>query len=230
MKRLMLSLLFTNCYLLFGHAQNVATDDINAIKRDTSYIYAEATMRDAVEAKSGARSLLELKIYDWLRSRHPGENADMLVTQSRESWRDLLTRRGNYNRVFAFVRKNDILPEMEESALTEEELTIEEEAPVPELTADEEEMSSVQRFSSIEPYVKGLMEKGRVKAYGKYASLPEDDPCYLFVYNRDGAVVAVLRQTEDGSHFNLRDMKYDNVRNYKNCGAIWFQLKDEQKY
>ena len=26
----------------------------------------------------------------------------------------------------------------------------------------------------------------------------------------------------------LRDMKYDNVRNYKNCGAIWFQLKDEQ--
>lgn len=43
-------------------------NDINAIKRDTSYIYAETTMKDAVEAQSGARALLELKLYDWLRS------------------------------------------------------------------------------------------------------------------------------------------------------------------
>ena len=85
-------------------------NDINAIKRDTSYIYAEATMKDAVEAKSGARAVLELKIYDWLRNSYPGKNADSLITQSKNHWYDLLTNRGNYNRVLAFVSKQVIVP------------------------------------------------------------------------------------------------------------------------
>lgn len=85
-------------------------NDINVIKRDTSYIYAEATMKDAVEAKSGARAVLELKIYDWLRNCYPEKNADSLVNQSKSHWCDLLTSRGNYNRVLAFVSKQVIIP------------------------------------------------------------------------------------------------------------------------
>ena len=99
---------------IFGQAQGIdgvdPLNDINAIKRDTSYIYAEATMKDAVEAKSGARAILELKIYDWLRNSYPGKNADSLVNQSKNRWRDLLTSRGNYNRVLAFVNKQVIVP------------------------------------------------------------------------------------------------------------------------
>lgn len=109
--------IFLCTYLLAnisGQAQGIdgvdPLNDINAIKRDTSYIYAEATMKDAVEAKSGARAILELKIYDWLRNSYPGKNADSLVNQSKNRWRDLLTSRGNYNRVLAFVSKQFIVP------------------------------------------------------------------------------------------------------------------------
>ena len=80
-------------------------NDINTIKRDTSFIYAEATRKDAIEAQSDARSILELKLYDWLHSKHPNENVELLVSQSKDGWHDLLTRRGKYNRVFVFVNK-----------------------------------------------------------------------------------------------------------------------------
>jgi hypothetical protein len=212
-------------------------NDINAIKRDTSYIYAETTMKDAVEAQSGARALLELKLYDWLRSRHPEVNSDSVVSGSKDQWFDLVARRGNYSRVFVYVDKRLLVPVAEEpepeemsEPVVDDPVSIMDDFLRLELTDDEETMSGIYRFNSIEPYIKGLKEAERLKAYGKYDSLPEDELCYLFVYNRDGDVVAVLRQTEDGSHFNLREKRDDNVRNYKNCGAIWFQLKKKQNY
>lgn len=223
-----------------GQAQGIdgvdPLNDINAIKRDTSYIYAESTMKDAIEAQSGARAVLELKLYDWLRNKHPQLNADSLVNLSKGNWLDLVTRRGQYNRVFVYVDKRLFVPvvepepEEEPDSVVDDPVSIMEDFLKLELTEDEETMAGIYRFSNIEPYIKGLKESERLKAYGKYASLPEDDSCYLFVYNRDGDVVAVLRQTEDGNHFNLREKKDDNVRNYKNCGAIWFQLKKKQNY
>ena len=195
-------------------------DDINAIKRDTSFIYAESTMKDALEAQSGARALLELKVYEWLRNNHPELNSESLVSDSKEKWFSLLTKRGNYNRVFVYVSKRDVVP------VVEEPIPVLEDVLVPELTPEEETMAvSIVRFENIEPYVKSLKADGQLKAYGKYASLPQDDPCYMFVYNREGNIEAVLRQTEDGKHFNLRTMKDDDVHNYKNCGAIWLQFK-----
>ena len=209
-----------------GQAQSIngvdSLNNINAIKRDTSYIYAEATMKDAIESQSSARAILELKLGEWLRNKYPSLNADSLVNLSKESWHDLVTRRGKYKRVFVFVSKDSVLPVVEKPE------PVKEEPPMPELTADEERMAQIHRFISIEPFINDLKDEGRLKAYGKYASLPEDDPCYLFVYNKEGEVVAVLRQAEDGSHFNLREKKDCNLRSYKNCGAIWFQLKEKQ--
>ena len=212
-------------------------NDINAIKRDTSYIYAEATMMDAVEAQSGARAILELKLYDWLRSQNLEDNLDSLVSSSKDKWFDFVTRRGNYNRVFVYVEKSAFLfvveesePVVEPEPMVDDPVTIMEDFLRLELTDDEETMASIHRFSSIELYIKSLKEEQRLKAYGKYASLPVDESCYLFVYDRDGDIVAVLRQTEDGSYFNLREKTDDDIRNYKNCGAIWFQLKMKQNY
>ena len=232
------------CLLASTYSQAQSVDgvdplnDINAIKRDASYIYAEATMMDAVEAQSGAHALLELKLYDWLRSQHPEVNSDSLVSDSKGHWFDLVTRRGKYNRVFSYVDKRKVLPVVEEPVpvvddsepVVDDPVSIMDDFLRLELTDDEETMAGIYRFANIEPYIKGLMEEQRVKAYGKYASLPEDAPCYLFVYNKDGDVVAVLRQTEDGNHFNLREKRDDNVRYYKNCGALWFQIKNNKSY
>lgn len=203
-----------------GNERIDTLDDINAIKRDTSFIYAESTMKDALEAQTGAQALLQLKIVEWLRFNHPELDSESLILNSKNKWGSLLTKRGDYNRIFVYVNKYDIVPIEEEP-----EPVFEEEQFLP-LTPEEETMAvSIVRFENIEPYVKGLKADGQLKAYGKYASLPQDESCYMFVYNREGNIEAVLRQTEDGKHFNLRTMKEDNVHNYKNCGAIWLQFK-----
>jgi hypothetical protein len=173
-----------------------------------------------LEAQTGAQALLQLKICEWLRFNHPELDSESLVSNSKEKWFSLLTKRGAYNRLFVYVNKRDIVPIKEEP-----EPVFEEEQILP-LTPEEETMAvSIVRFENIEPYVKNLKADGQLKAYGKYASLPQDDSCYMFVYNREGNIEAVLRQTEDGKHFNLRTLKEDNVHNYKNCGAIWLQFK-----
>ena len=213
-----------------GQAQGIngvdSLNNINAIKRDTSYIYAEATMKDAIEAQSCAKAILEMKINDWLRDEHPELNSDSLVSNSRDKWFDIVTRRGKYKRAFVYVDKRILFSVAEESE-PEDSVAMKEDSLRLELTDDEKIMVGINRFSNIEPYIKVLKEEQRIKAYGKYASLPEEDSCYLLVYNSDGDVVAVLRQAVGGSHYNLREKKDDNVRNYKNCGAIWFQLKDK---
>lgn len=223
MKRIVL---FIGCWLACTTSfsqSNDAVHDINAIKRDMRYIYAESTRKDPVEAQSDARAILELKVTDWVRSNYPKEDENACVAKVRENWADLSSHRGNYSRVLVFVKKGAIVPEAEQPE--EESELVMEDIFEPVLTPDEEKMAAIFSFDSIESYVKGLKNEGRVLAYGKYASLPKDAACYIFVYNRDGDVVAVLRQSDDGQHFNLRTMLYDNVRNYKNCGAIWFQLK-----
>ena len=215
-----------------NNLQKDSLSDINTIKRDSSFIYAESTMKDAVEAQSGARAILELKLQDWLRSKHPNEDAALLIQNSQERWYNILTQRGQYNRVFIYVAKKDVIP-MSETEVIEQGIVSVSDEPVSdpknismsELNNVEEKMAAIINFTDIEPYIKHLKENKKLRAYGKYASLPEDDPCYIFVYDRDGVVVAAIRQTEDGHHFNLRSKSDDNVRNYKNCGAIWLQLK-----
>lgn len=361
-------ILLCTCLLsnAFGWAQSIERvdplNDINAIKRDTSYIYAETTMIDVIEAQSGAHSVLELKIYDWLRSMYPDENADSLVTYSRNKWYDLLTRRGKYNRVFTYVSKHDIVStsklvrknEAMISDQTQDKITfikqmykdfftnssfdreklsdlrkyltqdvaekIYYECPydgcdesdgsyivdlfvdgspsyerpdpgyrvvartIKPLTDDwykvsniwdvidipiivgvrvqnteeglrvvdfstewdhkidgvseaenaiedwemfvspeEQKMIFMTSFYEIEPYIKQLKAANRINRYGKYATMPADDLCHLFVYNKDGEIVTVLFKTFHNT-YNLKTREKDAISNYKNCGAIWFTL------
>jgi hypothetical protein len=216
----------------FCLAQGVGSpNDINAVKRDTSYIYGESTMKDVVEAQSGAKAILELKVSDWVRRNYPNEQLDTCLQKINGNYETLSSQRGNYYRVLLYVKKHDIVPEPilnEDVALEnilDDFVPVVEEPEDSALLAIEGQMASILTFDEIEPFVVGLKKDGRIHAYGKYASLPVDAVCQLFVYDRDGIIVAVLRQKEDGTYLNLRTKERDNVRNYKNCGAIWLQLK-----
>ena len=85
-------------------------------------------------------------------------------------------------------------------------------------------MASLKNFYELEPYITDLQQKGIVKAFGKYKDMPRNTDCYLFIYNRKGDVVAVLRH-ENGIDYNLRTLQTDQINNYKECGAIWLQTK-----
>lgn len=248
MKRLLLSLSFFIFQLTFALAQSTLADvtkNINKVKRDTMYIYAEATMKDINEAYNGARAILEMKVGDWVRTQHPQEGIEVCIVKAKEHFIQLETRRGDFYRAFVYVSKNDIMPVADKSEVTvfevapavspndvrptpaiivEEEAPVEEKAPVLELTPEERQMKMVRSFYEVEPFIKGLKSKGKLSNYGKYATMPANEDCHLFVYDKQGNISALLRKVGD-KQYNLNTLKEDNVKNYKNCGAIWFQLK-----
>ena len=244
MKRLLLSLSFIIFHLSCCVAQNVA-QNINKVKRDTMYIYAESTTKDLSEAYNNARAILEMKVGEWVRAQHPSEGIEVCIVKAKEHFTQLDTRRGELYRAFVYVRKSDIMPVADKSEVTilevapvaqpnkietapaiiVEETPVEvEKAPVLELTPDEKQMKQVHSFYEVEPYIKGLKSKGKLKEYGKYATMPANADCHLFVYDKQGNISALLRKSGD-VQYNLNTLKEDNVKNYKNCGAIWFQLK-----
>lgn len=245
MKRTILALSSLVVGSSFCLAQDVSKD-INRVKCDTMYIYAEATMKDLNEAYNGARAILEMKVGDWIRSQHPDEGIEVCIVKAKEHLVQLETRRGDFYRAFVYVRKTDILPIADRSEVTVFDVTpveqsvqiipspaiIVEETPVEEnnapeleLTTEEKQMKLVRSFYDVEPYIKGLKSKGRLNAYGKYATMPANADCHMFVYDKQGNITALLRKSGT-IQYNLHTLKEDNIKNYKNCGAIWFQLKD----
>ena len=248
MKRLLIGiiLIISGLYVCMAQTAADAAKTINKVKRDTMYLYAEATMKDLNEAYNGARAILEMKVGDWVREQHPSEKIELCIVKAKDHLIQLETRRGDFYRAFVYVRKTDILPIADRSEVTvfevspvvhedepqaspaiivtEDPPTETKKAPELELTSEEKQMKQVRSFYEVEPYIKGLKSKGKLNAYGKYATMPENEDCHLFVYDKQGNISALLRKSGD-NQYNLNTLKEDNVKNYKNCGAIWFQLK-----
>jgi hypothetical protein len=166
--------------------------------------------------------------------------------KAKEHFMQLDTRRGELYRAFVYVRKSDIMPIADKSEVTvievapvtkpkqveakpaiivtEEAPRVEEKQQVLELTSEEKQMKQIRSFYDVEPYINGLKSKGKLNAYGKYATMPKNEDCHMFVYDKQGNISALLRKS-GAMQYNLNTLKEDNVKNYKNCGAIWFQLK-----
>jgi hypothetical protein len=229
---------------IYAQSQEMAKK-ISAIKRDTTYLYAEATMKELNEAFVGAKAILEMKVSDWIRSQKANEGVELCIAKAKDHCFEVQTRRGDYFRAFVYVKKSDIMPVADKSEVTvlevspvkrpdsiepapaiivTEEKPAEADTPALELTSEEKQMKQVRSFYDVEPYIKGLKSKGRLANYGKYATMPEGEDCHLFVYDKQGNISALLRKT-GSAQYNLNTLKEDNVKNYKNCGAIWFQLK-----
>ena len=249
MKRFLLVISFSLFCVSFSIAQTTAADvakNINKVKRDTMFIYAEATMKDLNEAYNGARAILEMKVGDWVREQHPTEGIEVCIVKAKEHFIQLETRRGDFYRAFVYVRKSDILAVADKSEVTvfevapatkpnqieakpaiivtEETPRLEEKQEVLVLTSEEKQMKLIRSFYDVEPYIKDLKSKGKLNAYGKYATMPTNEDCHLFVYDKQGNISAILRKS-GAMQYNLNTLKEDNIKNYKNCGAIWFQLK-----
>lgn len=91
-------------------AQSSAIKQINAIKQDTAYIYAEATMQTWDEAYSGAKAILEATIQDWAKDQKISDKASAFLAKSDKKILEIKTQRGNYIRAFLYVKKSDIVP------------------------------------------------------------------------------------------------------------------------
>jgi hypothetical protein len=198
-------------------AQNFTTNrQINALKLDTTLIYAEATMKELKNAELDANALFDMKVSEWIEQTYKDEEIKYDLSEIRRHRKELHMLRSNlYYRVFIYIYLNDIEVERLQPKVKEEKFILNEE---------ELEMVTLDSFYKIEPYIELLESKGKLKAYGKFKNLPNNDLCYLFIYNKEGEIVAVMKHTAD-KVINLKTLEQDIVTNYKNCGAIWFQLK-----
>ena len=246
MKKIFLTLFLTFSLVSSSNAQTAAevNKSINKVKRDTMYIYAESTTKDLSEAYSNARAILEMQVGEWVQKQHPSEGIELCIVKAKEHIMQLDTRRGELYRAFVYVKKSDIMPVADKSEVTVFEVApmvessqaevapaiiVTEEAPkqekaIIELSPEEKQMKQVKSFYEVEPYINGLKSKGKLQDYGKYATMPKGKDCHLFIYDKQGNISTLIRKS--GSvQYNLNTLKEDNVQNYKNCGAIWFQLK-----
>lgn len=113
-KRLLAVIAFMLCFSAsFAQTDNVQKD-INRVKRDTAYIYAEATMKKMEDAIEGAKAVLELQVAEWLKSQGMS-GTETCVTKAKENIMTLQTRRGNFHRAFVYVKKSDIITFASES-------------------------------------------------------------------------------------------------------------------
>lgn len=83
--------------------------DINNIKRDTTYLYGEATLANKDEAFEIAKDQLHINIELWVKDILPDQEITSVVAKKIDKYcQQLSLMRGNQYRAFVYVNKNDI--------------------------------------------------------------------------------------------------------------------------
>lgn len=223
---------------------------INKIKKDNQYIYAESTAPTEADARSYAESKLYEEVNEWVATRRRlKKSTNLIVNNRKELWTMLSMPRGNnMYRSFIYVKKSDILPtengvviantsltpgaksvvepvkkEVKEPVVEVAEGTVKE-AAAEKLQLPEviNQIAACTKYGDMADKVKQMKADGRIKDYARYASLVNPDKCYLVIYNREGKVVAVLTPGPDRR--NVKTGQADGVKNYSGCGAIGLEL------
>lgn len=200
--------------------------EINKIKKDSKYIYAESIAESEEDAKIFAEEILYDEINKWIYTqKSTKEGQELIVNNKKELWASLSMPRGtNMYRYFIFVKKSDIVSSDNVLAFSNEqspknELEVVKEFKVPSTI---KEVSVYTKYNDMANKVMELKKSGKIKSYARYASLENPDLCYLIIYNREGKVVAIL--TPGNERMNIKTGKPDSVKNYSGCGAIGIEL------
>lgn len=84
------------------------TKKMNSIKRNSQYLYAEATMETAAEAYEVASDLLLIQIKEYASEKKNLKDKDFIIKNIQGQQDSLQIRRGDMVKVFLYVRKSDI--------------------------------------------------------------------------------------------------------------------------
>ncbi len=207
-----------------------ALEQINNIKLDSKYIWAEGTStKNKKEALSNAQAVLKFEIQNWL-NQSGLKDLSAVVIPSNDQYMKIETERRKVHRAFVYVSKEQIMPiGKNEKIIVVERQKPEHKKPekTPELvsaieeiytpTEFEKDMLTVKLFSEIEPFI----SDHHISKTGKYRNRPQSGSYYIFIYNREEKVLACLKVSDD-KIINVATGKSDGLENYKGCGGLWF--------
>lgn len=246
--------LFTACLLLPALTISAQTNsnveekkkEINSIKKNSQYIYAEATAATEQEAKDLAEELLYQEINEWVATQKKlRQSNELLISDRKELWSNVSLPRGNMFRSFIYVKKSNIqsadntevmananpmTPE-QDLAASKAAKGKKQEAKAEKLESTAEmvypavvmEIAACTEYTDMANKIKQYQQEGKIGSYARYAQLNKPEINYLAIYNKAGKVVAVLTPGE--SRINVKTQEADKISNYSGCGAIGFTVK-----
>ena len=228
--------------------------EINRIKRDAEYLYGEATMNDKQAALQLAYELLETEIKNWAAAKN-SKITSVTASKIFEVADTIILSRRNMIRAFVYVSTKNLKAQkgktltieinksepITKTVVEKKEEPVVQVNPVTPATVIKEEPKKVvptkpknaalekilrlTTFYDLEKTIEPLRIEGKVKSYGKYATMKNPEECYLIIYDTDANIRAVLGKGTD-SRKNLRTGKDDTEKAYKGCGALWFMLDE----
>ena len=217
----------------FAQNSEEAKKTINSIKKNSQYIYAEATAATQQDAKDLAEEILYEEINSYVASKKKMRiNPKIVINNRKELVSSLALPRGNMFRSFIYVKKSDVLAvensEMIGNKTSNGETAAATTTPVvstvtPVYADEVKQVMACSTFDEVKNLMTKLKSEGKIRHFGGYASLEDPDPYYLAIYNRQYQIVAVL--TPGPNRTNTKTGEEDQVTNYKGCGAVGFVLK-----
>jgi hypothetical protein len=129
------------------------------------------------------------------------------------------------------VKKADIMPyHKDETVLLAgnaiAEPTIIETSPSFSPSPMESKLLSIKTFNALNSYINQWRRDGIILHLGSYKSLPSSGLSYIFIHNPEGEIRAHIKY-ENEVAINMCTGIEDAISNYKGCGAIWIQLKQQ---
>ena len=217
----------------FAQNSEEAKKTINSIKKNSQYIYAEATAATQPDANDFAEDTLYDETTSYVASKKKMRiNPKIVINNRKELVSSLALPRGNMFRSFIYVKKSDVLAvensEMIGNKTSNGETAAATTTPVvstvtPVYADEVKQVMACSTFDEVKNLMTKLKSEGKIRHFGGYASLEDPDPYYLAIYNRQYQIVAVL--TPGPNRTNTKTGEEDKVTNYKGCGDKEFVLK-----
>lgn len=140
--------------------------EINKIKKSSDYLYAESTTKDLESAVDNALSLLEMTVEEWAKAEH--KDINRFVVRANNDIETIRTRRGDFYRVFVYIKKKDVLPVKNDEVL----LVV-----TPPVEPEEEKVQEVVLPPVHEdPPVRQAVEENKSVAVEEFVFEPEPEP------------------------------------------------------
>lgn len=207
--------------------------EINAIKKNSDYIYAEATMADQQAAIDLAKEILYQNVNEWVAKQKKFAGASNVITvNTNYSVEDMTLPRGNWFRAFMYVKKSDIIPAGNVAVMkvVQKEPEAAEAAPAePAAKAESPEdiikkqLLECQNTGQMSTLLKNLKAEGKIADFQKLNTITSPEEYVIAIFSKEGVIRAIL--SEGAERTNLKTGQPDQISNYKGNGAIGIKIK-----
>ena len=164
----------------FAENSEEAKKTINSIKKNSQYIYAEATAATQQDAKDLAEEILYEEINSYVASKKKMRiNPKIVINNRKELVSSLALPRGNMFRSFIYVKKSDVLAvensEMIGNKTSNGETAAATTTPVvstvtPVYADEVKQVMACSTFDEVKNLMTKLKSEGKIRHFGGYAS------------------------------------------------------------